>query len=145
MNDTQATTPGDPAPGRAATGPAKGPQQAQPGPGGSTERNYLCSFSGNFEAPDTWTARAPYAADSPVPYTLTAKAETLLADPGSPTYLLPIWHACGMSTSPPPARPGLPGQPRTYVTEISLPPSDSGIQRLHARMKEPGPEPEAGL
>ena len=33
----------------------------------------------------------------------------------------------------------------TYITEISVPPSDSGIQRLHSRMKEPEPEPEAGL
>jgi hypothetical protein len=50
-----------------------------------------------------------------------------------------------MGTRPPQARPGPSGQPLTYVTEISVPPSDSGIHRLHVRMIEPEPEPEAGL
>ena len=37
-------------------------------------------------------------------------------------------------------------EPRTYVTEISVPHfGDGGVQRLHARMKDPGPEPEADL
>ena len=81
------------------------------------------------------------------PYTLIAKAETLLGEVGSPTYLLRNAHTCGMGTRPPQARPGLSGQSLTYVTEISVPPSDSGIQRLHSHMKEPEPErePEAGL
>lgn len=55
-------------------------------------------------------------------------------DIGSPTTPLRKADACGTSTRPPQARYGLSGQARTYVTEISLPPSDSGIQRLHARM-----------
>jgi hypothetical protein len=33
-----------------------------------------------------------------------------------------------------------------YVTMISVPHfGDGGVQRLHARMKDPGPEPEADL
>ena len=37
-------------------------------------------------------------------------------------------------------------EPRTYVTEVSVPYfGDGGVQRLHARMKKPGPEPEADL
>ena len=36
-------------------------------------------------------------------------------------------------------------EPRTYVTEISVPYfGDGGVQRLHAR-KDPGPEPDADL
>ena len=32
-------------------------------------------------------------------------------------------------------------EPRTYVTEISVPYfGDGGVQRLHAPMKQPGPE-----
>ena len=37
-------------------------------------------------------------------------------------------------------------EPRTYVTVISVPCfGDGGVQRLHAPMKDPGPEPEADL
>ena len=37
-------------------------------------------------------------------------------------------------------------EPCAYVTEISVPHfGDGGVQRLHARMKDPGPEPEADL
>ena len=37
-------------------------------------------------------------------------------------------------------------EPCTYVTEVSVPHfGDGGVQRLHARMKDPGPEPEAYL
>jgi hypothetical protein len=37
-------------------------------------------------------------------------------------------------------------EPRAYVTVISVPYfGDGGVQRLHARMKDPGPEPEADL
>jgi len=37
-------------------------------------------------------------------------------------------------------------EPCIYVTEISVPHfGDGGIQRLHARMKDPGPEPEGDL
>jgi len=50
-----------------------------------------------------------------------------------------------MRPRPPQADSGLSGQPRIYVTEISMPTFDDGIQRLHARMLEPDPEPEAGL
>ena len=165
MNDTQATAPGGAARsgpltteengtlsahqaaagGRAVTGPAARSQQAHRGGRTLTERTFLCANFRQAGAPDTWTADAAYPADSPVPYTLTAKAETLLREAGSPTAPLRNGHSCGMSTNPPQARSSLPGPPRTYVTEISLPPSDSGIQRLHARMKAPGPEPEAEL
>jgi len=65
------------------TGPAKGPQQAQPGGPTPTDRTY-------------------------------------------------VYQSFRQS-----------GQPSAYVTEFSVPPSDSRIHRLHARMKEP--EPEAGL
>jgi hypothetical protein len=38
------------------------------------------------------------------------------------------------------------GDPRGYVTVISVPYfGDGGVQRLHAPMKDPGPEPEADL
>ena len=50
-----------------------------------------------------------------------------------------------MAAHDPQAQPGLDSQPCTYVTEISVPPADSGIHRLHVRMKEPGPEPQAEL
>lgn len=37
-------------------------------------------------------------------------------------------------------------EPRAYVTEISVPHfGDGGVQRLHARMNDHGPEPEADL
>ncbi len=127
------------------TGPAERSQQAEPGEPTGTDRTFLYSFSGQAETADTWTADAAYPADSPVPYTLTAQAETLLDEVGSPTSPLRNAQACDMGTRPPQASPGLSGQARTYVTEISMPPSDSGIQRLHARMKDPEPEPEAGL
>ena len=127
------------------TGSAEGSQQAQPGGPARTDRTFVYQYSGQAEAPGTWTADAAYPADSPVPYTLTAKAETLLGEAGSPTTPLRNAHACGMDTNPPQARPGLPGQPPACVTEISVPPSDSGIHRLHVRMTEPEPEPEAGL
>ena len=129
------------------TGPADRSQQAEPSEPTATEHTFLYQFSGNAEAPDTWTAGAAYAADSPdspVPYTLTANAETLLGETGSPTPPSPNAHARGMRSRPRQTRPGLPGQARTYITKISVPPSDSGIHRLHARMKEPEPEPEAG-
>ena len=77
--------------------------------------------------------------------TLTPQAETLLDEYGSPTDLLRNGHACGMRAHDPQPGPGPSAQPRTYGTQISLPPSDNGIQRLHSRMKEPQPEPEAGL
>jgi hypothetical protein len=127
------------------TGPAASSQHAQPSEPTPTDHTFVYQSLRHSEAPDTWTVDAAYPADSPVPYTLTAKAETLLGETGSPTPPLPKGHACAMSPQSPPARPSLPGQPLTYITEISVPPSDSGIQRLHSRMKEPEPEPEAGL
>ena len=36
-------------------------------------------------------------------------------------------------------------EPRAYVTEISVPHFGGGVQRLHARMKDPGPEPLADV
>jgi len=130
------------------TGPAARSQLAQPSEPALTDRTVLFASFRQAEASDTWTADAAYPADSPdspVPYTLTAKAETLLGEACSPTTPLRKPHSCGMRTHPPHARSGLSGQPPAYVTEISVPPSDSGIHRLHARMKEPEPEPEAGL
>jgi hypothetical protein len=50
-----------------------------------------------------------------------------------------------MAAHDPHAEHGLGSQACTYVTEISVPSADSGICRLHVRMKEPGPEPEAEL
>jgi hypothetical protein len=126
------------------TGPAARPQPQPSEPAPTDERAPHASFSPS-KAPDTWTADAAYPADSPIRYTLTPQAETLLDEYSSPTDLLRNGHACGMRAHHPQAGPGSSGQPRTYVTQISLPPSDSGIQRLHSRMKEPQPEPEAGL
>ena len=126
MNDIQTTVPADPV-------------MSEP----PVNRTFLYQSFGQPEAPDTWTADAPYAADSPVSYTLTAKAETLLGEPGFPATPLRNAHSRDVSTQPLHARSGLSGQPSAYVTEFSVPPSDSRIHRLHARMKEP--EPEAGL
>ena len=137
MNDIQATAPGDSATSVALT---DGPT--------STNRTFVYQFSGQPGAPDTWTADAAYPADSPespVPYTLTAEAETLLGEATSPTAPLPIAHARGVRAPDLQPASGLSGQPPAYVTEISVPPSDSGIHRLHARMKDPELEPEAGL
>ena len=128
MTDIQTTTPGNPA----MSGPLP-------------DRTVLYQPFRQAEAPDTWTADAAYAADSPVRYTLTAKAETLLGDVGSPATTAREADAGGMTAHDPHAESGLFRQPRAYVTEISVPPSDSGIHRLHARMKEPEPELEIGL
>ena len=128
MNDIQTTAPGDPA-------------MVEP----PTDRTFVYQSFRQAEAPDTWTADAAYAADSPVPYTLTAKAETLLGDAGSPTTAAREADAGGMTAHDPHAGSGLFRQPGNYITKICLPPSDNGIHRLHVSMKEPGPEPEAGL
>ena len=127
------------------TGAAARSQQPQPGQPAPTDEPARDSFFRSSEAPDTWTVDDAYPADSPIRYTLTPQAETLLDEAGNPTDLLRNGHACGMSAHYPQAGSGSSGQPRTYVTQISLPPSDSGIQRLHSRMKEPQPEPEAEL
>jgi hypothetical protein len=127
------------------TEPAASPQQPQPSGPTPTDEPYRGAIFRPPEAPDTWTADATWPADSPIPYTLTPKAETALGKYGYPTHPLRNTQACDMRTRPPQARPGLSGQPVTYVTEISMPPRDSGIHRLHVRMKEPEPEPEAGL
>jgi hypothetical protein len=130
MNDLQTTTPGDPA-------------MVEP----LTDRTFVYQFFGQAEAPDTWMADAAYPADSlnsPVPYTLTAKAETLLGDAGSPTTAAREADAGGMTAHDPHADSGLFRQPGNYIAEISVPPSDGGIHRLFVRMNEPEPEPEAG-
>ena len=128
MNDLQTTTPGDPA----MSGPL-------------TNRTVLYQSFRQAEVPGTGTGDAAYAADLPVPYTLTAKAETLLDDIGSSATAAREADAGGMTAHDPHAESGLFRQPDTYITKISLPPSDSGIHRLHVSMKEPQPEPEAGL
>jgi hypothetical protein len=129
------------------TRPADRPHQAQPSEPAPTDRTFVYQFFRQPEAPDTWTADAALPADPPIPYTLTPKAETLLEKagaPANPTTLLPTAHSCGLGTRPLQARPGLSGPP-AYITEISVPPRDSGIHRLHGHMLEPEPEPEAGL
>ena len=127
------------------TRPAESSQPPQPGGRTSDGPHFLRATFRQSDAPDTWTADAVSPADSPVPYTLTAKAETLLGAYGCPTTPLLKGHACGMRTDSRQTQSGPSAQPRSYITEISLPPSDDGIQRLHSRMLEPGPEPEAGL
>ena len=110
-----------------------------------TDDGFLYASFRQVEAPDTWTADAAYPADSPIPYTLTAKAETLL---GRPAPRRPPCEQCTLVVcehvlhKPDLASPAsqAPTPPRS-----PLPPFDSGILRLHARMKEPEPEPEAGL
>ena len=123
------------------TDPAATAPPPQPDEPTTTERLHAHANFKPPEALDTWTADATWPAESPVPYTLTPKAETALFQYSSPTPPLRNTQACGMRTRPPQAGPG--GQPVTYVTEISMPARDSGIHRLHVRMKEPGPEPEA--
>jgi len=127
------------------TGAAARSQHPLLGEPAPTDEPARGAFFGPAEAPDTWTVDAAYPADSPIRYTLTPQAETLLDEYGSPTGLLRNGHACDMRAHHPQPGPGPSGQPRTYVTQISLPPSDTGIQRLHSRMNEPQPEPEAGL
>ena len=128
MNEIQTTTPAN----LAMSGPL-------------INRTVLYQSFRQAEVPGTGTGDAAYAADLPVPYTLTAQAETLLEDAGSPTTAAREADAGGMTAHDPHAESGLFRHPRNYVTEISLPPSDSSIHRLHVSMKEPGPEPEAGL
>jgi len=128
MNDIQTTTPGDPA----MSGPL-------------INRTFLYQSFRQAEVPGTGTGDAAYAADLPVPYTLTAKAETLLDDIGSSATAAREADAGGMTAHDPHAGSGLFRQPGNYITKICLPPSDNGIHRLHVSMKEPGPEPEAGL
>ena len=70
------------------TGPAKGPQQAQPGGPTPTDRTYVYQSFRQAEASGTWAADAACPVDSPVPYTLTAKAQTLLAEVGVPVAYL---------------------------------------------------------
>jgi hypothetical protein len=53
-------------------------------------------------------------------------------------------NTCSRDRQPREARTGR--EPRTYVTTVSVPYfGDGGVQRLHAPMKDPGPEPEADL
>ena len=126
------------------TGPAGPQQDAGPGEAAVMDTREREPFSRPPEAPDTWTADASYAADSPVPYGLTARAEALLAEPGGPRCFVRDEHARGMRMRPPHARPGVSGPADGYFTEISAPPSDNGVHSLYAHMKEPDPEPEAG-
>jgi len=128
MNEIQTTTPAN----LAMSGPL-------------INRTVLYQSFRQAEVPGTGTGDAAYAADLPVPYTLTAKAETLLGDAGSPTTAAREADAGGMTAHDPHAGSGLFRQPGNYITKICLPPSDNGIHRLHVSMKEPGPEPEAGL
>ena len=67
MNEIQTTTPAN----LAMSGPL-------------INRTVLYQSFRQAEVPGTGTGDAAYAADLPVPYTLTAKAETLLEDVASP-------------------------------------------------------------
>lgn len=139
MNDIQAATP----PITEENGPPSSSRRPHPsGPTGTDVRK-IYDFS---RQPETSEADAVYPAqpaDSPVPYTLTPKAEALLEEAASPTAVSRQAHAGGMAAHDLQAQSGPGSQACTYVTEISVPPADSGIHRLHARMKEPGPEPQA--
>jgi hypothetical protein len=149
MTDIHAITPGDPSmlapPGAEGNGPASTSRHAQPSRPTGTDVRKIYDFSrqaGTEVADSVYPAQST---DSPVPYTLTPKAETLLEEAASPTAVCGEAHAGGMAVHDPHAESGLGSQARTYVTEISVPPVDSGIRRLHVRMKEPGPEPEVEL
>ena len=115
------------------TGPAGRPPQAQPGEPAITERTFLYQFSGQAEASDAWTADAAHPADSPLPYTLTAKAETLLGEadaPTNPTTLLRkgplLWY--GNPTSASPTRSPRPAA-HLYDRDL-LPPTAEEISKL---------------
>jgi len=140
MNDIQAATP----PITEENGPASSSRRPHPsGPTGTDVRK-IYDFSRQAETSAADAVYPAQSADSPVPYTLTAKAEALLEGAASPTTVSGQAHAGGMAAHDPQAQPGPGSQPR-YVTEISVPSADSGICRLHVRMKEPGPEPQAEL
>jgi hypothetical protein len=141
MNDIQAATP----PMTEENGPASSSRRPHPsGPTGTDVRK-IYDFSRQAETSATAPVYAAQSADSPVPYTLTPKAETALDEAASPTTVSGKAHAGDMAAHDPQVEPGPGSQACTYVTEISVPPVDSGICRLHVRMKEPGPEPEAEL
>jgi hypothetical protein len=149
MTDIQAITPGDPAmlapPGAEENGPAAKSRHPYPSRPTGTDVRKIYDFSRQAETEATDPVYPAQSADSPVPYTLTARAEALLEEGGSPTTVSRLAHAGGMAAHDPQAESGLGSQACTYVTEISVPSADSGICRLHVRMKEPGPEPQAEL
>jgi hypothetical protein len=139
MNDIQAATP----PITEENGPASSSRRPHPsGPTGTDVRK-IYDFSRQAETSAADAVYPAQSADSPVPYTLTPKAEALLEEAASPTTVSRQAHAGGMAAHDPQAQSGLGSQACTYVTEISVPSADSGICRLHVRMKEPGPEPQA--
>jgi len=149
MTDIHATTPGDPAmfapPGTEDNGPASRSRQPHPSGPTGTDVRQIYDFSRQAETEAADGVYPAQSADSPVPYTLTPKAESLLGEAACPTTVCGVAHAGGMAAHDPHAESGLGSQTCTYVTEISVPSADSGIHRLHVRMKEPGPESQAEL
>ena len=127
------------------TGPAKGPQQAQPSGPTPTDRTFVYQSFRHAEASGTWTADAAYPADSPVPYTLTAKAETLLGEPGSPEDSL-AERALSWYEHAPVTGPAWPPRPAARLRYRDL---RAAVRQRDPpavpRMKDPEPEPEAGL
>ena len=125
------------------TGPADRPQQPEPaeptGTDGASE-----PFSGQANPSGTRTATPAWACGSPGPVPLTAKAETLLDDVGSQPES-PLAERANSWYAPRLRKPGPAVRSAHLHHWISLPPSDSGIRWLHVRMKDPEPEPEAGL
>lgn len=149
MTDIQPIAPGDPAmlaaPGAEENEPAARSRHPYLNRPTGIDVRKIYDFSRQAETSEADAVYPAQSADSPVPYTLTPKAEALLEEAASPTAVSRQAHAGGMAAHDPPAQSGPGSQACTYVTEISVPPADSGIHRLHARMKEPGPEPEAQL
>jgi hypothetical protein len=149
MTDIHATAPGDTAmpapPGTEENGPASRSRQPHPSGPTGTDVRQIYDFARQAETQAADAVYPAQSADSPVPYTLTPKAETLLEEVAFPTAVCGVAHAGGMAAHDLQAQPGPGSQPCTYVTEISVPPADDGICRLHARMKAPGPETQAEL
>ena len=70
-----------------------------------TDGGFLYTSFRQVETPDTWTADAAYPADSPIPYTRTAKAETLLWRPAPrrppcETRMLVVWKPSLLKPDP---------------------------------------------
>ncbi len=112
----------------------------------------------------TWTdppgERDPRA---PGPRPLLTRLIEAILIPREPDRALDHYGPCDRASAPeagvmsaPCTGPGRDGEPQeppaghsepcAYVTEISVPYfGDGGVQRLHVRMKDPGPEPEPDL
>jgi hypothetical protein len=101
---------------------------ASPQPQPSEPRTMGRTFMGaNFKppgAPDTWTADATWPAESPIPYTLTPKAETALFQYSSPTppcgtRKLVVCEPAHRKPSPAPAASPSPTSPRSPCRRVT--------------------------